>query len=415
MFWKVSKMENLGKHLQGGLAFTENDVVSHATDIFRPIAKEISMKDSNLIIIRPVSMNQGGPYAFQITQRGAQYVQMNNIRLYMQAKVVASNDAVITDAEGVGVINLLGNSLFKTIEIEIGGKLIPELQNTHSNYKAYLETLLSYSHEARSSHLKASRWVIDDPDFDDVKYHATHDNTENTTNVGYRERRTYIKGSKVFDMMLPLHSDFLNCDRLLPPGVQMTVKLTRESDSFVMMTKDDAKTYKIVLSEMKLFVPYITVAENIASHHMSQIQSKPCILPMKKTDIITHHIGAGGVNVYLPNLFQNRMPKTLIVGMVATPSYNGKQTTNPYNFKHFGVNYVSIIRNGTMIPSEPYTPDWDAKLYMREYRSFCDNIGIGTDNLGIGITPEMYAGGCTLFAFDLTPDRCNGKLVNLVG
>lgn len=411
-------MENIGKHLQGGLAFTENDVASHATDLFRPIAQEVSMKESVLMNIPPNSMNQAGPYVFPITQRGLQYIQMNQIRLYMRAKITTDTGAAISDADGVGICNLMGNSMFNTIEVEIGGKSIPELQNTHSNYKAYLETFLSYGVEAKSSHLQASLWRADDADeFDDCKYGTNEMETNNankvkvynnTKNVGLESRRTIIKGGRTFDLMFPLHCDFFNSDRLLPPGVQMNLKLTRGSDNFVFMNMGTTKTFKIVLSNMMLVVPYITVAESITAHHMKRIQTEPIILPIKKTEILTHYVVAGATNVNLASQFQNRIPKTLIIGMLATASYNGDPTTNPYNFKHFDVSHVCIKRNGVTIPSEPYTPDWDAKLFMREYRAFFDNTGVGTDNIGSPMTPKLFQGGATLFAFDLTPDHCNG-------
>jgi hypothetical protein len=129
-------MENLGKHLQFGLACTENDVISHSTDLFRPVAQEVSMKDSYLAYIEPLSnINQQGPYDFQILQRGSQYVHTNQIRLFVKCKVLTAAGAAITAADGVSVCNLLGNSLFQTIQVEIAAKPITELENTHANYK----------------------------------------------------------------------------------------------------------------------------------------------------------------------------------------------------------------------------------------------------------------------------------------
>ena len=405
-------MDNLGKHLHGGLTFTENDVASHATDLFRPIAQEVSMKSSSLIHINPVSMNQTGPYDFKVIPRGDQYVQMSQIRLYMRAKVTTDAGAAIVDADAISICNLFGNSMFQTIDIEIGGKTITDLQNSHSNYKAYLETLLSYTPDAGKGPLGASHfWMDEAGSFDDIKYGVDATATVGATwsrNDGFRARSGITKQSRLFDMMIPIHSDLFNCDRLLPPGVDLTLKLTRSKDSFVLMHPESTKSFKITLSAMKLVVPYITVADAIVANHKAKILTTPVLLPIKKTDILVHHVGVGGSLVQISNLFQNRLPKTLIIGMLETESYNGASGKNPYNFQHFDVNYVTITRNGVMIPSEPYTPDWDAKLYNREYRSFFDNIGIGTDNIGSIINRSLYAGGASLFAFDMTPDRCNG-------
>ena len=406
-------MENLGKHMQGGLTFTKNDVASHATDLFRPIAQEVSMKSSCLVHINPVSMNQTGPYDFKVIPRGDQYVQMNQIRLYMRAKVTTDAGADIADTDAVAVCNLFGNSMFQTIDIEIGGKLQTDLQNTHANYKAYLETLLSYAPGASTGPLAASLWVMDEADtFDDIKYGVDKTATTPPTwsrNEGFRRRCATTKDSRTFDMMFPLHSDLLNCDRLLPPGVDMTIKLTRTKDSFVLMHPTSTKSFKVTLSHMKLVVPYITIADAIVASHKAKILSgHPVLLPIKKTDIIVHHVATGSLMAQISNMFQNRLPKTLIIGMISTASYNGSTGTNPYHFQNFSVNHVAISRNGVTIPSEPYTPDWSGRLYAREYRSFFDNIGIGTDNIDSIINPSLYSKGATLFAFDLTPDKCNG-------
>ena len=421
---KYEIMDNLGKHMQGGLTYTENDVLSHTTDLFRPIQQEVSMIDSNIICVRPISMNQAGPYTFNITPKGEQYIHMNRIRLYIAGSVTSSTGAALIETDNVGVCNLLGNSLIQTIELEIGGKQIGELQNTHANYKSYLETLLSYGEEAKDSHLTCGFWVDDSAfEFDDCKYHLQSDEESedaneavekrkkagphplDSKNKGYRERRVNVLTP--FDLMIPLHCDFFNSDKLLPPGVELVLKLTRAKDDFLLMQASDSK-YRINLSSIKLYIPYITLAEPIVAAHKRMIQSGPILLPIKKTEILVHHFAAGLTNVFIPNQFQNRLPKSLIVGMLDTDSYNGTAKKNPYNFKHFSVNHVQIIKNGCAIPNDAYSPDWENKLYNRELRCFFDNIGVGTDNNPCSISSKLYAGGCTFFAFDLSPDKCNG-------
>lgn len=473
------------------------------------------MLDSVTIAVRPVSLNQDGPFHFNITPKGDQYIQLNMMRLYVKGQVRhVGSGSEVSLREGVGVCNLLANSLIQNIEIEIGGKLIGPLQNTNSNYKTYMETFLSYSNESKKGHLAASGWEMDSAAaFDDVRYAPpppppekrareeppptsaggsssrpkkvrTENNLEtiavveetpknllagegevrmraltteeaeeegwgmgganqmtrgdtletaeseeeeeeaggargrskreedqipdNTENKGLVRRRANL--IRPFDYMIPLHCDFLSTDRFLPPGVELSIKLTRAKDSFVLMLppSHSGLQYTIKLTDVKLFVPYVTVDPSIVQRHISLIQEQPVLLPLKKTEISVHHFGAGASNVYLSNLFQNRLPKTLIMGMLPTENYNGTPSTNPYHFKHFSVNHVQVIRNGVAIPNEPYTPDWSGKLYNRELRSFFDNIGIQTDNLSCGMTSQLYSQGATLFAWDFTPDKCNG-------
>lgn len=408
----AAKMENLGKHLHGSLAFTENDVASHMTDLFRPVSQEVSMKESCEMHIRPISDNQQGPFDFTIPPRGDFYIHMNQIRLRVRAKVTLEDGTNIAATDGVGVCNLMGNSLIQSIAIAIKGKNISELENTHANYKAYLETFLSYSPNGGTGPLAASFWNLDEAThFDDVNYFATVDNPLNAAqskNDGFRARRDQIGVSKLFELVIPLHSDFLNCDRLLPPHIEMQISLKRAPDSFVLMhPASTTKRFKIELSHMKLVVPYVAVADAIMAHHDEMSLTKPALLPIKKTDVYVHHAPAQSSMVQLSNVFPLRLPKTIIIGMVETTAYNGSAQQNPYNFQHFGVNHVNILHNGVVVPSEPYTPDWENGLYVREYRAFFDNTGIGTDNINSNMNPNLFKSGATLFAFDLTPDRCN--------
>lgn len=400
-------MDNVGKHLQGGLAFTENDLATHATDIFRPIQQEVSMVSSHMQSIQPQNMNQSGPYYFHIPTNGSQYIQANQIRLHMFVEIQKSDGTAITAADGAGVCNLLGNSMFQSMEIEINGRKITELENTHSNYKAYLETLLSYGDESRTSTLSNSLWKLDKAShFDDTKYGAT--TATNTSNDGLDSRRknTLTK----FDLYFPLHFDFFNSDRYIPPTERpILFKLNRAKDSFCFMNATSTTSFKLVISNMRLYVPYVTLSPAILERHKELIQTTPAVFPIKKTEILVQHVGSGGRNVQVNSVFGDRIPKSLIIGLLAPDSYDGTNVSkNPYNFKHFDLNEIYIKHNGTQIPADSYRPDWSAKLYAREHRSFFDNIGIGIDNIPCAITSSLYANGCTFFAFDLSPDKCNG-------
>ena len=59
-------------------------------------------------------------------------------------------------------------------------------------------------------------------------------------------------------------------------------------------------------------------------------------------------------------------------------------------------------------PPNPYQPDFVRGLFSRELRALYDNTGIHTTDGGFTISRKGYANGYTLFAWDLTPDSCNG-------
>ena len=111
-----------------------------------------------------------------------------------------------------------------------------------------------------------------------------------------------------------------------------------------------------------------------------------------------------------PNIVSGPLSRQLVIGMVSSHALNGSYTLNPYNFKHFGCNFLAIRQNGVQIPSRAFTPDFQKKLVSREVRSLYDNIGISThaDDDGCAISVEDYLGGNSLFVFDLSKDFSNG-------
>ena len=53
----------------------------------------------------------------------------------------------------------------------------------------------------------------------------------------------------------------------------------------------------------------------------------------------------------------------LVIGMVEN------KTKNPFNFKHFDVDYLSLYVDGKQVPSKQLTPDFTNELCTRSYAS----------------------------------------------
>ena len=96
--------------------------------------------------------------------------------------------------------------------------------------------------------------------------------------------------------------------------------------------------------------------------------------------------------------------------MVQQDALNGTYASNPFEFQHFNCNFLAIRLNGEQIPLKGYIPDFTGRHIMREYRALFDNLGMNSpaDNVSCDITVDYYLKGYTLFAFDLTHEKCNG-------
>jgi hypothetical protein len=383
-------------HAIGGLQITQNDVVAETSELFLPISQEVALVRGRTVVIRPHNLIDSGPLEFTIAPQGGSYLQLPLTRLYIKYKIV--DDAGEDHAATVKVapVNLAGNSLFKTIDIELNGQLISDLTNTFSHIKGYLEHLISYS--PNTHHMRAAGWAMDTAGkFDD----------QATANEGYKSRESWNSASKVNELMFPLASDFFNSDRLLLPGVKTTVRLTRTSDSTYLMAGTGTQP-KVKFIDAKLYVHFVDVHELVKKNHKSKIMQNPALLPMNKVVMKQYAFAGGMQQALIPNAFMGTLPKSVLVGMVDQDAFNGSYLKNPYNFQNYGLSYLCMRVNGVQKPADPYTPDFSQDLYMREFREFYDNIGIGHNDQSTIVTPKLYKDGCSLFAFDMSPDQCGG-------
>jgi hypothetical protein len=190
----------------GSAKLTENDVLSHSIDIFKPAQKEMSHVHGRTISIRPVSKESSGPFDFNINAQGLQFVQTGLTWMTGQCRIVNSDGSSIAAEKNVSVCNLFPAALFKGVDLIINGTPISDLSSNLANYKRVVETYLSYGSDARRGHLRAAMLIPDtDGKVDDMT--ATAASAEPST--GYQKRAAVIKGSRRFDWILPLHHDFM--------------------------------------------------------------------------------------------------------------------------------------------------------------------------------------------------------------
>ena len=85
-------------------------------------------------------------------------------------------------------------------------------------------------------------------------------------------------------------------------------------------------------------------------------------------------------------------------------SFEGHSPKNPYNFRHFDVDYVALFLDGAQIPRKPLQPHFENRSYNRSYCSLFSGMNIMDRNQGHGISLSKYPKGFSLFAFGLSPD-----------
>ena len=379
----------------GNIIVNQSEGMAHNFDFFQGDIIEKSMGRGFEQEIRPTTtLTNEGPYEFFIPASN-EYIFLPLTRLYVKVKITKGDGTNLAANPVFSVANLFPHTLFKQVDVEIGG-VNTSSQDQMYPYKAYLESLLSYP-DSIGGHLSScSGYILDDP--------RLHDSEDN---AAYGLRREGLRTNLPKDYCIPLHCDILQSVKVIPGKTSLKFTLTRNNDAFSFIAPDDADL-KIHIIALKLFIRKITPTETIKKMHAATFEKTDAYLPFSRSVIKKHLINNGTTNISLSGIFKGVLPRQIVIALVKSTRIDGRLNENPFKFDHYNLNYVNLRVDGQNCPPVPYQPDFTRGLTSRELRALYDNIGVLTSTNGCDISRGMFNNGFTLFAWDLTPDSCNG-------
>jgi hypothetical protein len=72
---------------------------------------------------------------------------------------------------------------------------------------------------------------------------------------------------------------------------------------------------------------------------------------MTRVELKTFTFSSGSQSLSMDNVVLGPLPKRRLFTMVKNAHYLGSVTTNPYNFRHYDLNYFAINVNSKQIPA----------------------------------------------------------------
>jgi hypothetical protein len=165
----------------------------------------------------------------------------------------------------------------------------------------------------------------------------------------------------------------------------------------------------LVIHKAILYVRKVRVLPSVLHGHELGLQAHNAIYPVQHVSVDSHTVPSGQQSFTKENLFQGRMPKFLVVGMVTNNAFVGAYNQNAFNFQHFNISYIGLFRDGESVPERtPYDDLTDTQHYVRPYMGTVHALEQFNRNENNGITLADFVGGSMLFAFNLTPDMTVG-------
>ena len=132
-----------------------------ALDIFYVPPTQTSVEKGTLVDVHPVaSVSDTGPIEFEFEGKQQEFLALAHTLLYIKVQLVKPNGSEIDGGSKAAPVNLFLHSLFGQLVINLNGRTISDGSSTYP-YRAYLETLLSYGEEPKSTHLTSSLFYKD--------------------------------------------------------------------------------------------------------------------------------------------------------------------------------------------------------------------------------------------------------------
>jgi hypothetical protein len=202
-------------------------------------------------------------------------------------------------------------------------------------------------------------------------------------------------------------------DRYLIDNIDVLLKLKKSKDSFCLMG-DGKREYKLTIDKAILYTRQVKVSDNVRLAHAQILEKSTIKYPIRRVETKSVTIPQNISNTVVDNQVYGALPKRIVFAFVDCDSFDGNYKKNPFNFKHHNIREIHIKVNNTDVPFSPVEMDFANNLYLRAYYTQFTGIDKAPLDFGNSISKDDFSKGYSVFAFDLTPDMCNGEHINLV-
>lgn len=303
-------------------------------DIFSTPPTQSSVDSGTTLCVRPISsLADASPIEFLIPGSGEEYIDLAHTTLHLVARVKADEAAEANAKINLAPVNNWLHSIFSQVDIFLNQKCITPPSNNY-NYRAYVENLLNYGSDAKSSHLSSIVWEKDDAGkMDELRI------TGGVINSGHEARLKIAEDEKTIEMYCNLHCDIFNQDKFMINGVDMTVKLIKAKNEFLLM---GAHKGHLEIVDANLFVRKVKINPAILIAHTKALAVATAKYPITRVEVKTITISRDIQSKTIDNLYLGQLPKRCIIGFVDSTAFNGSLKYNPFNFQHFNHNYLAL-------------------------------------------------------------------------
>ena len=332
--------------------------VNPALRIFKVPPTDISINAYRMVTTQPTTMGIN-PMEF-IVPGLDDFVDLGRSYFTMELRLQKSTNDNLVANQKLWPVNNLAHSIIKQIDLQLNGTLISPQSDTY-HYKAYLETLLNYDRDGKTV-LGPQGW------FNQVDFPPqwTNNNTDSTTlHQNYQDLSANHKGALAamvaevekyaggvtHSLVFTPHLEVFHTGKLLVPGIEIKMKFHFNGPN--VFFNGVALAGRLMEGDVKLRFHLCQLCLNDAiyqslsqkRHNEGQVAAYPTV----RSEIRTFSMQGNLTRFDIPNLFQNRIPDRLIVGLLDSRAFNGDVTRDPFCFRFLQASGAWCKKKGNMV------------------------------------------------------------------
>jgi hypothetical protein len=290
----------------------------------------------------------------------------------------------------LGLVNDILGSFFSGLGVSLNNQLVSQCSNQH--YLDYLTCMLEYDREYWSTILSAAgvsqisiSGIGDEKDF------------------AYTTSSVAVAKSAVVTVKGRIHSPLFMQEKLLPPGVELSLSLVQNDPKVLLYTDiDPLPTIEIV--DCQLSLRYVKLNPPLLNALMTSMATNPYLISFSRTEIRAFSLAKGLTSYSAHNIHFNKIPSRAIVLFVPSANYQGDITNSPYKFSNANLREHRFVYNGVNLPATKIDYDMSKKDGVGLYYHVCKQIGLFDKTPPPRYTYEMFANDSFLIAQDFDND-----------
>ena len=154
-----------------------------------------------------------------------------------------------------------------------------------------------------------------------------------TSNESASERSRFVNNGQSITVDAKLHCPLFTTSKCLPHNMKIRISLTKNSDSFLLLTDDEG--YSINIEECYLLTTYVSPHDVFLEEIDKRLKLEPAPYFVSKPELIIKPVTGAGKFIRITDLFHDKIPAYAFFCLQNSKDFEGSFKTNPFTFIPF--------------------------------------------------------------------------------